>query len=620
MTAKQWFWTEIPDFGGASGGLASKVFKGIDELNGDDLLAREVIQNSWDAHRKLNQGKTKSSKVPFKMEFRFIELSGKEKNDFIKISGIEEIYAQSKMMKKSESERAEQEFSKVLKSKTLTLLVCSDFGAHGLYGAINLKTESILFRALYMFGDTGKDEDSGAGGSYGFGKSAFIRGSSIQTVFAYSSFKPYKTDQVTRRFVGASYWGSHRTSDNKDLEGRAILGDQTKANHYTPFEDQEADKFAKQLGFQIRTSKSEADLGTSLLLIQPQVTPESLLYAIEKWWWPAIIDDEMEVVVVDAKGNELHPRPKTNTFVAPYLRPYEVLSGRSKISSVLREKIVSERWQMVNGVTLGKALLRVANEDELQIEQEGGGERFPKIALMRSPKMIIEYRDYPKGRIAVRGVFIADESSDGHLKNTEPAQHSHWDEKISPEIPEHSTKVAKAVQDRLREGLREFINEVDPPSPNEKQTLNFYADLMRGFLQGKKVGPAPKPPVSKMPIEINFSQQPSPVAYKHEVCTEAKFKISVAKSSAESEYVLRITADFRILENEGDNGDIWPCHVNLVKPNKNFLVISNNEIEGKISKGEIIEVSVKSDLYDANWTSKLKPLVQIISKKSEEVE
>jgi len=613
MALAKWYWTEIPDLGGASGGLASKVFKGIDELNGEDLLAREVIQNSWDASRKLNAGKSKNAKTPFRMEFKFSNISGKDKDNFVEASGINEIYEQSKFMKRNESDRAKNEFEKILKAKSISILTCSDFGAHGLYGAINLKSDSILFRALYMFGDTGKDEDAGAGGSYGFGKSAFIRGSSIQTVFAYSSFMPFEGDKTTRRFVGTTYWGSHRTLEKKDLEGRAIMGDPKHSKPGIPYEDSAADEMAVKLGLQKRTANHEKEIGTSLLLVQPQVTPANLLSAIEKWWWPAIVDDEMEIVVIDENGKEHHPRPKTNPFVAPYLRPYEVLNGRSNISSVLGEKVISAGWQAVGGLNLGKALLRVSKEEELQFEEEGGGERFPKIALMRSPKMVIEYKDYPRGRIAVRGVFIADSAIDTHLKNTEPAQHSHWDEKPSPEMPELSTKVAQGVHDRLRNGLREFINEVDPPTPNDRETLNLYSDLMKGFLSGKKVGPPPKPPVGKMPIEIHFSQQPEPMAHKNEVFTEAKFKVSISDLSAESEYVLRITADFRILENEGDSGDNWPCHVDLVKTNKNFLVISNNEIEGKITKGEVIEVSVKSDLYDAQWTSRLKPQVQVIS-------
>jgi hypothetical protein len=72
MSEPLWHWIELQKLGGASGGLAGKVFKGIDTLTASDLLAREVIQNSWDASRKLNSGRAKAKRVPFKMEFLFM--------------------------------------------------------------------------------------------------------------------------------------------------------------------------------------------------------------------------------------------------------------------------------------------------------------------------------------------------------------------------------------------------------------------------------------------------------------------------------------------------------------------------------------------------------------------
>lgn len=616
MTDNKWHWTEISDLGGASGGLASKVFRNIDGLAPEDLLAREVIQNSWDASRKLNNLRAKKEKVPFRMEFTFKSLAGKEKKQFLDASGILEIHEQAKSMKKNESERAKAEFDRILSSETIDVLTCSDFGAHGLYGSMNLKNSSILFRAIYMFGDTGKDDDSGSGGSYGFGKSAFIRGSSIGTVFAYSSFEPFEGDKTTRRFVGASFWGSHSTSSGKDLEGRAFFGDPNAEKEGWPYEDQYADEMAQLLGMDLRIADSPTDLGTSLLLVQPKVTPELLLKAIEKWWWPAIIDGDMEIVVVTANGDKLFPRPKSNTFVAPFLRPYEIISERAKISSVLNEKVISAGWQQVNGIDCGKSVLRVATEDELNSEPEGDGARFPKIALMRSPKMIIEYKSYERRRVPVRGVYVASGEADNHLKNTEPAQHSHWDTKKGSDIPEVSTAVAAGVLNRLAQGLTNFIDEVNPPAPNERETLNLYSDLMKGFLSGKKAGPPPAPPATKMPIEIQFSEMPAAHAHKNQVSTKAKFKIAISANSTESEYQVRVTADFQILEDESDSGERWPCHVSLVKPSKLFKVVSTNELTGTLKRGEVLEVAVESDLYESNWTSKLKPQVQITGVKA----
>ena len=73
----------------------------------------------------------------------------------------------------------------------------------------------------------------------------------------------------------------------------------------------------------------------------------------------------MAITVVDTNGKVHHPRPKSNPFVAPYLRPYEIIRDRSKISSVLNESLISSGWQSVAGIDVGKAVLRVATEEEI---------------------------------------------------------------------------------------------------------------------------------------------------------------------------------------------------------------------------------------------------------------
>ncbi len=612
MSKSLWHWIELQKLGGASGGLAGKVFKGIDTLTASDLLAREVIQNSWDASRKLNSGRPKAKKVPFKMEFQFIELTGVAKEAFLKTSGLEEIYEESKSMKKSDAEVAAESFQAIYSSKPLQILICSDYGAHGLYGSIDMGSDSILFRALYMFGDTGKAEEDGTGGSYGFGKSAFIRGSGIQTVFAYSSFAPLNNDKVTRRLVGTSYWGSHRDSQGKDLEGRAIYGDPSAGEPGIPFEDENADELAQKLSMEVRNSSSESNLGTSLLLVHPQVNAEELIDSIEKWWWPALVDNEMEIIVSKSDGTRLVPRPMTNNYVKPFLKAYELAVGRTKPSSVIPESLISSGWQDVEGIVIGAAALRVASEEELATEESEGG-HFPRIALLRSPKMIIEYKDFERRRVAVRGVFVASLEADGHLRNTEPAQHSHWDKKKSKEIPSTSTAVADAVYVKLSTGLRKFIEEVSPTPPNERETLSIFSELMRGLLSGKKTGPKPPPRPSKMPLEIHFVKQPTVKAHRDQVFTESAFKISLGPNAERKVYKLRITADFQILEEESDSGESWPCHVSISKNSGQFEIISTNELIGEIKIGEVVEVQVKSDLYDRNWTAKLKPQVEIIA-------
>ena len=618
MISDMWYWTELPKLGGASGGLAGKVFKGIDTLTASDLLAREVIQNSWDASRKLNHGKSRADKAPFKMEFQFLELSGKSKLEFLKVSGLAEIRKESLSMKKADADLAKESFDQIYSEEPLNLLICSDFGAHGLYGSIDLGSDSILFRAIYMFGDTGKGEEEGMGGSYGFGKSAFIRGSGIATVFAYTSFAPFGDDKVSRRLVGSSYWNSHRNAGGKDLEGRALYGNPGAGEPGIPFEDLEADALAEKLSFKKRTSENPSAFGTSLLLVHPQVDPDDLKESVEKWWWPAIVDLDIDVKIIKSDGTVLHPRPATNKFVKPFLKAYDIATEKSKPSSVVQESLISANWQSVNGIDLGSAALRVASEDELSSDENEGG-HFPQIALLRSPKMIIEYKEFERRRVAVRGVFVASNSADSHLKNTEPAQHSHWDKKKSKEIPEISTAVADGVYARLSSGLRKFIDEVSPPAPHEKETLAFFSEMMRGLLTGKRPGPKLPPTPSKMPIVINFLEQPTPKAYKNQIFTESKIRISTGVNATADQYKIRITVDFQILEEESDSGEDWPCHVDLVGRVNGFEVIEKNIIEGILDKGVELEVIVKSDLYEPNWTSKMKPRIEILEEEKEKI-
>ncbi len=70
----RWVWLPASPTGGTGGGAYSKLFRN-DPLPPSDLLAREVLQNSWDA-ALVNEN---SDGPPFKFSFRFAELSGDSK-------------------------------------------------------------------------------------------------------------------------------------------------------------------------------------------------------------------------------------------------------------------------------------------------------------------------------------------------------------------------------------------------------------------------------------------------------------------------------------------------------------------------------------------------------------
>ena len=81
MTGKPatWKWLETSEYGGQDGSVLTKLFKGKENLSAEELLAREVIQNSWDAALVL-QDKYPHEHVHFEMVFRFASLTGEAKS------------------------------------------------------------------------------------------------------------------------------------------------------------------------------------------------------------------------------------------------------------------------------------------------------------------------------------------------------------------------------------------------------------------------------------------------------------------------------------------------------------------------------------------------------------
>lgn len=613
MTSK-WHWAELPPLGGAAGGLASKIFRGIEQLDTADLLAREVIQNSWDAARKL-RAQLKKPDLPFEMVFRFVSLSGKEKDLFLEQFNLASIREQSKHMKKRSAEKSNEAFSKVFNQSTpLRILFCEDYGAHGLYGPIDKPSTSILFKALYMFGDTDKGEDQGSGGSYGFGKSAFIQGSGIKTVLAYSAFLPFEDDPTTRRFLGFSYWDNFNIKDSY-FDGRAIYGNNSKRPGL-PFEDKDADREASKVGFTLRNGHEHQALGTSLALISPQIDANSLMNAIEKWWWPALIDNQMQIRVVHEDGTVAFPRPLRNQFTKPFLQAYSIAKGEVKASEASKEMLVSSGWQKSQGIKIGEFALRMLDDEETQFEEETEG-NFPTIAVMRNPKMIVEYKTYERRRLPVRGVFIASQEADEFLKLSEPAQHDHWDTKPVSDANDKEVKaalIARSVDDQLKKGLARFIEQISPPSPRDRQVLTLFADLMSGLLSGKKTGPTPPPPNSKMPFEIQFVEPAMAEAYgADKVRTRSQIQVSLSPNAKEKEYLVKISFDFTITEEEDQKGDPWPVNVSVLSKSSNFTQESSRLI-GILDSKSKIQIQIVSDPYDPNWTALLKPKVEVHAK------
>jgi hypothetical protein len=614
-----WKWFPLSDDGGMDGSAITKIFKASEHHSASDLLAREVIQNSWDAATLLRKT-SKNPKLDFSIEFRFISLSGRAKEKFLADAKLKDLQERVSLLPKSQASKNLIATAAELSTEApLRLLFCIDNGGHGLYGHPSKRKASILYRALYQFGGTTKDVGDSSGGSFGFGKSAFVRGSRLRTVFAYSSFAALKDDSVTRRLVGFTWWESH-TSDDEYYDGRAIFGDAKPAVNpkeelkVVPFEDTFADAVALNLNFPGRSAETLESYGTSLLLVEPTMTAEQLRESIERYWWPALTEVGLNfsVSITDEEGNKTPPRPRQNQFVRTFLPIYSLAVGEARAGDPKREQKFDISSQTSG--ELGSVAFRVLDGDSLEIvDQDSGESHSSLVALMRDPRMVIEYRNLGPRRIPFHGVFVANSNSDNLLRETENAEHNSWSQKESEDISFEATSVAHSVISGISRNAKKFMNDVSPPPSRENSSLAHFANLLGPFLKGTLIGPTP-PPVSKAePIEIRFLSGPSLSIYQGEsIRTTARVTIQLSTEANQSEVAASVGVDFRILEDDGDSGSEWEYSLNLKSEDSNFEINENGGWDGILRRGIPMEFEFESDPYDMNWTGQLKILVDMV--------
>lgn len=605
-----WEWIRLSEDGGAGGDAFFKSLRASGQLSDADILAREVIQNSWDAALKLREN-IKDQGMEFKMDFEFKLLKGEAKKKFVKNAALLDFEFPIKHLPKGDAyrERFEGELKLLKSDAPLKLLYCSDYGGHGLFGHPSLLKNSIMYRALYYLGGAAKQQGV-AGGNFGFGKGAFVKGSKLHIVFAYSTFDKWENDKTQRRLVGCSYWDQF----GDDFDGRGRFGVRSQSGpggdqKIVPYEQVEAEKMADLLGFPERGIRGPEEFGASFLLISPSVEPSELKDAIERNWWPAIEEKDLRfnVQIRDYDGSRLPVRPRDNQvakhFIGPFISALD--SKNSKMDqNTLRTDIVNAQ-RKVHGVLYAEVIKEEVSEE---LEDEKGDHLvFGRIALIRRPRMVVAYQHYEIKKSKICGVFVADDDFDKALQATEPSLHYQWAMEASDDIKREYTETAKTVMRGIRNNLKKWLEILTPPPPREDTYLRKFAELLSPYMRGKNPNPPPPPPPPKYePVKFRFISGPNPVSLKNGlVRTEAIFSVKLADDADNENLDVVIGTEFQITEDDRESGDSWDYELKI-EDSKAVAIKIENDWRMSISRGKEYKFSFKSEPYEANFTARLK--------------
>lgn len=616
----RWSWEKTDPDRSQTSGDVSKLFKNepvkapgvfaADQPSPDaTVLAREVIQNAWDAAAELRDCLTPPS-PQFEISFDFRSVTGHDKHQLVDRLGLDELAERVISIKNRHSIglRSSDCLESLADDSEFTYLVIQEQAAVGMHGPWE-GDKSKLFRALLTVGYT--NEESGAGGSYGYGKAGLIRGSAIRTIIAYTCFREQENDpRITRRLLGVTYWGPHYFR-NDSFTGYARYGKGVKG--ILPFNNEEADEAAAALGLNSRDPTQIEDLGTTILLVEPTVQPEDLRKAIERSWWPALEDRALGFNVLVRKSDDtvLYPRPRRNKILKTFIDGYEVATTKGNLSAEQKRNELRRIGRFDPTGTLGMVANREGWSYAEHTEDSNDIEHRSLIALVRKPRMVVEYLEAGRTPPYVRGTFVANNNINEVLRATEPKGHDTWSTNLAEgDLNREASEVAQAIIGRIKQHVSRFREDLKPPSrPPETNSLPHFDKIMKRLMSGK--GQSPRPPIyEERPLSININHKLVTVNDDNLIECNGAVKISFNDHFEGDEAWINVSIRYRYLEENRAGTEA----IVLVDPPPSFQESADdsNLYIGILRREEVVCFEFSTESYQADWTGRLYAIAEIV--------
>ena len=594
MSEATWVFEKSSRMGGAAGEAYSNILESSG-MHPAGVLAREAIQNSVDAKHP------DEDKVS--MNFIARSINGDGKTNFVEAAGLRRLADRQTALKLRSPnclETLEEPATPV------HLLYIEDHGTTGLKGDPS-DPDSKFYRFLLSLGDGGKEhEEHSTGGSYGYGKSVYSSNSGILTIWAYS--KALGPKGVSSLLFGCSYFKKHRAED-ENFTGRAWFGqdstdDVPHAQQIVePLLGEEADELAARLGFRHR---SDADLGTTVLIVDCNLSTKEIVRGIEDWWWPRIVDQLLDVVVEDADATVIHPRPKKRADLIPFIAAYQVALGRDPAKPKVEARKVFNKMEDTPIGQMGLVVLERGADDNFVVSDD----RLDSVALIRNPLMVVAYyRQWQAQVPAVVGAFVCADEIDDILRSSEPPAHDRWDSEARrlQEPTGFRTRIVASVLARIRSTLKQFQGSAAPPPSLKPRRLRLLERTLASFLKSSASGGSPGPEANAAPISLSYLADPAVTSESDgTVRMTAKFTVKGKEDQPDESIAVRVRARCVAVE-DGQAGDPIPMSVSCSSGAKSD---EHGWMEVELVPDAVLRFECETEPYDNTWSVRFIPEVQ----------
>ena len=478
-----------------------------DPLEGSDLpsearIAREAIQNSVDAT------------LPTQRTEVFVwdkALSGPDMEEFANILRLDSSDSPTERI----ASLGLQDGNSFERMKTvggeIRITIIEDRNTCGL--GFDENTGKDRFRELCLYlGQEDTEVDSSRGGSYGFGKTVYQASSDCRTFLVYSVFQPKpQTGETHARLFGCSSFNGHSMDGGVEYTGRAWFGEPATTESglqiCDPLTDETAHDTARRLGFLRRDPN---DFGTSIMIVGSELDMEQLRQAVEDFWWPRIVSDQLSVELWEGNDKVLPPpEPLSRSDLRPYIRCYELVEYDVAPEEAERRPRINAR----QGIKRGSLALKKLPFNDLD-DQDDPATDTPfnnTVALVRSgPRMVVQYFD-TGGRLRTNfaGTFVSHPDSEEALHLSEPPSHGAWNpnsERLRRANPAHRELVASIIN-TIKEQTRRFQRELNPPhAPTPVAGTRKLEEILASIMSANGLGRRQPPKSTEDPFEMRINE------------------------------------------------------------------------------------------------------------------
>lgn len=510
------------------------IIEGDHTITPFEVFVREVLQNSRDA--ALNGGK-----VSVKFKLRTIGSPGQRSN-FLEALGWPKLKARveaSNRIRISRDEPPEFADPSALEHGALRVLEICETGTIGLVGPEAVLSEQDERRMpgeppkayIALARDDARREKQGlgSGGTYGLGKAVLWAASQIQTVVFFSRLAiPYQGK--FHRAAAQARLGPHFLG-NIPYRGLGYGGHLTDWCH--PLVEQQALQMATRMGVSRR--ENPEDVGTTILIpfwAEPNNDDDELPTHVKiakyaaRYFWPAIVDNKLEVIAEDSDGEEEDAADHLTHF-QPFIDLYQRLKkqelGKNDVKPEAIHFAVPPGPPPLRGnpsqtfVTAGMAF--AVRDDEVREDFNR------KVACIRGQGMVVGYAKMT-GNTLVRpfvGIALAGRAADSSdrgvrgdvlLGFSEYVTHTRWDER-SPSLSRYWTAARPVVREILQK-MRDYFER------NSRVEQAATGDAMTALEQGlrfpgpgKTGGPPPPPPPGQPLLRLqSFTREDSRYSFE----------------------------------------------------------------------------------------------------------